>query len=97
MGAATDGQPVHKNDVRLFIKAVEVGGLTLAADVLDVPKASASRQLQRLEASVGHVLLHRGSAWFALTEEWRKFFETAVDMLRAVDRAMSTLMPTSAP
>lgn len=78
-------------DVRLFIKAVELGGLTLAADVLDVPKASASRQLQRLEASVGHVLLHRGSARFALTEEGRQFFETAVDMLRAVDRAMSTL------
>lgn len=78
-------------DVRLFIKAVELGGLTLAADVLDVPKASASRQLQRLEASVGHVLLHRGSARFALTEEGRQFFETAVDMLRAVDRAMSSL------
>ncbi len=78
-------------DVRLFIKAVELGGLTLAADVLDVPKASASRQLQRLEASVGHVLLHRGSARFALTEEGRQFFETAVDMLRAVDRALSNL------
>lgn len=78
-------------DVRLFVKAVELGGLTLAADVLDVPKASASRQLQRLEASVGHVLLHRGAARFALTEEGRQFFETAVDMLRAVDRAMSSL------
>lgn len=78
-------------DVRLFIKAVELGGLTLAADVLDVPKASASRQLQRLEASVGHVLLHRGAARFALTKEGRQFFETAVDMLRAVDRAMSSL------
>lgn len=79
------------SDVRLFIKAVELGGLTLAADVLDVPKASASRQLQRLEASVGHVLLHRGSARFALTEEGRQFFDTAVDMLRTVDRAMSRL------
>lgn len=78
-------------DVRLFIKAVELGGLTLAADVLDVPKASASRQLQRLEVSVGHVLLHRGAARFALTEEGRQFFATAVDMLRAVDRAMSSL------
>lgn len=78
-------------DVRLFVKAVELGGLTLAADVLGVPKASASRQLQRLEASVGHVLLHRGATRFALTEEGRQFFETAVDMLRAVDRAMSSL------
>lgn len=78
-------------DVRLFIKAVELGGLTLAADAMAVPKASASRQLQRLEASVGHVLLHRGAARFALTEEGRQFFETAVDMLRAVDRAMSSL------
>jgi LysR family transcriptional regulator for bpeEF and oprC len=37
--------------------------------VLNVPKASASRQLQRLEATVGHQLLHRGSTRFALTDE----------------------------
>lgn len=78
-------------DVRLFIKAVELGGLMPAAEVLDVPKASASRQLQRLEANVGHVLLHRGAARFELTEEGRQFWGTAVELLTAVDRAMSNI------
>ncbi|MCR8959503.1 LysR family transcriptional regulator [Variovorax sp. S2] len=55
------------SDVRLFVKAVEVGGLTQAADALSVPKASASRQLKRLEALVGHTLLHRGAGHFGLT------------------------------
>lgn len=81
------------SDVRLFTKAVELGGLTHAADVLKVPKASASRQLQRLEATVGHLLLHRGAAHFGLTEEGREFLLTAQNVLSALDQAMSNLSP----
>jgi DNA-binding transcriptional LysR family regulator len=81
------------SDVRLFTKAVELGGLTQAADVLRVPKASASRQLQRLEATVGHLLLHRGAAHFGLTEEGREFLLTAQSVLTTLDQAMSNLSP----
>ena len=82
------------SDVRLFVKAVEVGGLTQAADALSVPKASASRQLKRLEASVGHILLHRGAGRFGLTGEGREFLPTAKDVLEAVDQALSRLAET---
>ncbi|MEJ1167928.1 LysR family transcriptional regulator [Variovorax sp. CCNWLW235] len=83
------------SDVRLFVKAVEVGGLTQAADALSVPKASASRQLKRLEALVGHTLLHRGAGRFGLTGEGREFFSTAKDVLEAVDQALSQLSNTN--
>ncbi|AMM25983.1 LysR family transcriptional regulator [Variovorax sp. PAMC 28711] len=79
------------SDVRLFTKAVELGGLSHAADVLKVPKASASRQLQRLEATLGHVLLHRGSTRFALTEEGSAFLSTAQTVLAALDQTLSNL------
>lgn len=79
------------SDVRLFTKAVELGGLSHAADVLKVPKASASRQLQRLEATLGHVLLHRGSTRFALTEEGSAFLSTARTVLAALDQTLSNL------
>ena len=79
------------SDVRLFTKAAQLGGLTPAADVLNVPKASASRQLQRLEATVGHLLLHRGSARFALTEEGREFLVAAQHVLTILDDVMLSL------
>jgi LysR family transcriptional regulator for bpeEF and oprC len=84
-------------DVRLFIKAVEVGGLSLAADMLKIPKASASRQLQRLEANVGHFLLYRGSARFGLTEEGREFLEVAQAVLSVLDEAKSNLSAELSP
>ena len=79
------------SDVRLFTKAAQLGGLTLAADALSLPKASASRQLQRLEAVVGHQLLHRGSARFALTEEGREFLVAAQHVLTVLDDVMVSL------
>jgi len=85
------------SDVRLFVKAVEVGGLTQAADALSVPKASASRQLKRLEALVGHTLLYRGGGHFGLTGEGREFFATAKAVLEVVDQALSQLSNTNKP
>ncbi|WP_295988943.1 LysR family transcriptional regulator [uncultured Variovorax sp.] len=79
------------SDVRLFTKAAQLGGLTPAAEVLKVPKASASRQLQRLEATVGHLLLHRGAARFALTEEGREFLAAAQHALTILDDVMLNL------
>lgn len=79
------------SDVRLFTKAAQLGGLTPAADVLNVPKASASRQLQRLEATVGHQLLHRGAARFALTDEGREFLVAAQHVLTILDDVMLNL------
>jgi LysR family transcriptional regulator for bpeEF and oprC len=79
------------SDVRLFTKAAQLGGLTPAADVLNVPKASASRQLQRLEATVGHLLLHRGSTRFALTEEGHQFLVAAQHVLTILDDVMLDL------
>jgi len=79
------------SDVRLFTKAAQLGGLTPAAELLNVPKASASRQLQRLEATVGHLLLHRGATRFALTEEGREFLAAAQHALTILDDVMLDL------
>jgi LysR family transcriptional regulator for bpeEF and oprC len=79
------------SDMRLFAKAAQLGGLTPAADVLSVPKASATRQLQRLEATVGHLLLRRGSTRFALTEEGREFLAAAQHVLTILDDVMQSL------
>lgn len=81
----------HIADMRLFVKAVEMGGLTQAAQALRIPKASASRQLQRLEGKVGHLLLHRGSVRFALTEEGNMFLASAENVISKLDQAVRDL------
>jgi DNA-binding transcriptional LysR family regulator len=82
-------------DVRLFVKAVEAGGLTHAAGALGIPKATASRQLKRLESTLGHLLMHRSAHRFGLTDEGRSFLSAARDILIAVDDAMAQRASTS--
>ena len=84
-------------DVRFFATAAEKGSLATAAMALDVPKASASRQLQRLEATLGRSLLHRGAGRFALTDEGRTFLPLAHRMLSTMDEVVVELRSQGGP
>jgi len=84
-------------DVRFFAAAAEKGSLATAAMALNVPKASASRQLQRLEAALGRSLLHRGAGRFALTDEGRTFLPLAHRMLSTMDEAVVELRSQAGP
>jgi len=84
-------------DVRFFAAAAEKGSLANAALALNVPKASASRQLQRLEASLGRSLLHRGAGRFALTDEGRTFLPLAHRMLSTMDEVVVELRSQGGP
>lgn len=84
-------------DVRFFAAAAEKGSLAIAAMALNVPKTSASRQLQRLENSLGRSLLHRGAGRFALTDEGRTFLPLAHRMLSTMDEAAVELGSQGGP
>ena len=88
---------VHLADVRIFVFASEKGSLAAAALALGVPRASASRQLQRLEASLGRTLLHRAAGRFALTEEGRTFLPSAHRLLANLDQAVAELRSHEGP
>lgn len=85
------------SDVRFFAAAAEKGSLATAAMSLNVPKASASRQLQRLEAALGRSLLHRGAGRFALTDEGRTFLPLAHRMLSTMEEVVVELRSQSGP
>lgn len=85
------------SDVRFFAAAAEKGSLATAAMALNVPKASASRQLQRLEAALGRSLLHRGAGRFALTDEGRTFLPLAHRMLSTMDEVVVELRSQGGP
>ena len=60
---------VRLRDLHLFERVATLGSVSAAARELGVPKATASRWLQHLEARAGHRLLLRTTRTIALTPE----------------------------
>ena len=73
--------------LQAFVKVVQVGSFTGAADALDTQKAHLSRVISQLEKELGARLLERTTRSLSLTEIGREFFERAVGILAAVDEA----------
>jgi len=75
------------NHVRLFAKIAELGSLTRAAKALGKPKSTVSRDLARLEASVGASLMRRSNRRVTLTETGALFLQHAHRILGEVEDA----------
>jgi LysR family transcriptional regulator for bpeEF and oprC len=90
-------QGIELSDLRVFAKAAELSGLAVAARWLGLPKASASRHLQRLEAALGHRLVHRNGRRFVLTEEGRAFLARAQQVLADLEEAVGALRAPGGP
>ncbi len=82
---------VEMNDLRLLVKVAELGGLSAAARLLGIPKTTATRQMQRLERTLGCRLVHRAAGRFALTEEARSFLPGAINGLAAIDESVNAI------
>lgn len=73
--------------LRAFVKVVQTGSFTRAADTLSTQKAYLSRVVTQLEKELGARLLERTTRSLSLTEIGREFFERAVGILAAVEDA----------
>lgn len=73
--------------LRAFVKVVQTGSFTRAAESLSTQKAHLSRVVSQLEQQLGARLLERTTRSLSLTEIGREFFERAVGILAAVDDA----------
>ncbi len=74
-----------------FVRIVEAGSLTAAADALDVSQPSMVRLLAALEAALGVRLINRTTRRMALTDEGREYYERCRLVLSAVDEAEASL------
>lgn len=79
--------PIDWPAIRTFVAVARAGSLSGGARALDMTQPTASRQIQRLEESVGGALLVRHGRGVRLTARGQKLFEAA----SAVDAAMATL------
>src|SRR5688500_8004194 len=75
------------NRTTTFVRVVETGGFTRAAESLGLPASSVSRSIARLEEDLGVTLLERTTRKVTLTEAGRAFFERARDALVGLEEA----------
>jgi DNA-binding transcriptional LysR family regulator len=69
------------NEVTIFVKVVQTGSFIGASRSLDIPKATISRKIAQLEATLGVRLLQRTTRKVNLTEVGRLYFDRCVRIL----------------
>jgi LysR family transcriptional regulator for bpeEF and oprC len=77
--------------MKVFVRVVESGSFSKAADALRLPAASVSRTLQSLEAHLGARLLNRTTRSISITEDGEIYYERCVRVLGEVDDMESAL------
>ena len=70
-----------------FIRVVEAGGISAAADKLGVAKSAVSRRLKELEGHLGVELFHRTTRKMNLTDTGRAFYHQSVRIVEDVIEA----------
>ncbi|MDB4957926.1 MAG: transcriptional regulator, LysR family [Myxococcales bacterium] len=78
---------MNMNRAVTFVRVVETGGFTRAAESLGLPASSVSRAVSKLELELGVSLLDRNSRHVSLTDAGRAFFDRARDALVGLNEA----------
>lgn len=81
------GRMHNLNDLAIFVKVVECGGITAAATVMQMSPALVSRRLRMLEEDIGVQLVNRSTRHLVLTEAGDGFYKECAQALSAIDEA----------
>lgn len=73
--------------MEVFVRVMECGNLSRAAESLDLANATVTSSLRNLERHLGATLIQRNSRHLHLTEEGRVFLPRCQEILRNVARA----------
>jgi len=77
--------------MELFVRVVETGGVTRAADSLGIPKATATTLIQKLEKTLGVRLLNRTTRRVSVTADGAAYYERCVTILAQVHETEESL------
>lgn len=70
--------------MEVFVRVVETGGITRAADSLRLPKASATTLIQKLEAELGVRLLNRTTRRVSVAPDGAAYYERCLSILAEI-------------
>ena len=79
-------------DLMLFVRAADCGGLSAAARELDIAPAAASAALKRLETALGTRLFVRSTRSLRLTADGERYLIHARTVLLAIDEGAASVM-----
>src|ERR1700749_4869382 len=79
----------------LFVRIVETGAITRAAESLGIPNATATTLIQKLEASLGVKLLNRTTRRVNVTPDGAAYYTRAAAILAEVREAEEALSQRS--
>src|SRR5262249_39207264 len=77
--------------MQVFVRVVETGGFTRAADVMNMPKATVTTLVQNLEAHLGVKLLNRTTRRVSVTPDGAAYYERCIRILTDVEETESVL------
>jgi DNA-binding transcriptional LysR family regulator len=83
-----DGAPASSDRIaqlQTFVRIVEAGSFSAAAERLGTTQPTVSRRLQALEASLGLLLLQRSTHTMKLTEDGERCLERARELLASIE------------
>ena len=82
--------------MQAFVRVVDAGSFTKAADTMGLPKPTITRLVQSLESELKTVLLHRSTRRLTLTTEGAAYYERAVQVLEDIQDIESNLSDSKA-
>ncbi len=77
--------------LQLFTRIVETGSFSRAADMLDIPRATATHAIKQLEARLGTRLLERTTRQVRPTLDGQAYYERCVQVLNELEDAEASL------
>lgn len=83
------------NQIRNYVRLVQAGSFTKAAQILKQPKSRVSRHLASLERELGLQLVYRTTRQFQLTETGKVFYERARGLIEGLEALSTELVETT--
>ena len=72
-------------DMAMFVRIVEAGSITKAAEQLNIAKSAVSRRLKEMESRLGSQLISRTTRQSKLTQAGEQYYQQVTNVLSAVD------------
>ncbi|MCV0428140.1 MAG: LysR family transcriptional regulator [Roseibium sp.] len=79
------------DDLALFVRIAQNRSLSATARQLNVPPATVTRRLRKLEEQVGAQLVHRSARKFSLTSEGEAYYEAFADLIHQAEVSLRGL------